>query len=711
MSFLDPRAWLRGLIRATLRSLPRGRIADWVEAHVIVPEDSGGPFPGPLRWQRFPIVAGLLDLAQQRGIHFVTLCASARVGKTLFSICLLLYWIAERFGHAAWLDPSGISAKRFVRNELEAYLLQCKPVRALAIITRTAWTTLWKTFRGKLLRILASGAEADMHGFNVELLIANELDRCKAAIEKDAASDDKLEARTILFPHSRLIVRNSTPGDKGEFSPIWFHFRRGSQHHCYVPCPHCTDKRRRRRLAKNRKLAPFEPPKWKHCTPGRSPLSYDPDLAGWQRITFFTDKKLVPFDEHLEPLRDKTGRLLPHDQWREEITGQIKFDRFAIYEDRASITDPTKFERVKVGYDLDAVAAGASYECAHCKKEIENIDLGWMIARFRWIAHNPGAPRDRLSAHLWTCLCPFVPWGVVAKEFLECKGNLGALIKFWNLWLGLPFVRERSAIKEEDLDRVIARTPISYIQGQLPLEPEVLTICIDVQGMQFWWCIRAWGVHWAHPDWPSWSALVDWGEATNWAQILELCGLADQPDGTRRKFTFTRPDGTVSEHVVTAGFVDFGWEAYENKNVAEFCQANSAVFSPMKGSDPGKLRGSLARTTPVFDDRLDLILFWSDYFAADLYYTCIKDGFTIAENGQKPVLWWLPRTLDRHYREQLTAERQVEENARVVWKPFGPNHLGDCEKEQRVVADTIERRLSRLREERRKAMPAAPKPD
>lgn len=673
--FLNAIPWLVGLVRATLRPRPLLKFWEWADKHVKVPEESGGPHPGQLQTRRFPIMRGIFDLAQQPHVHYVTLCASARVGKTLFSIVILLYWLAERVGSVVWLDPSGQSAKKFVRNELEHFLQQCPPVWSLAIVTKTAWQTLWKTFRGKILRIVASGAEADMHGFNAELAFINERDRCRDATKEDASSADKIIARTRLFPHTRKIVENSTPGVAGEFSPIYRSFLKGSQHHCYLPCPHCT-------AAAQKKLKGKSAPR--HIAPvGWSEQSMEPGLAGWQRLTFAVEKKLVPFDEDLRPL--------PPNTFREETTGQVRFEQFAQYADRTSPHDATKTERVKVGYDLEAVEQGATYQCAHCGQDIAHVQLRWMLARYRWVAHNAKAAKDRISAHVWAALSPFESWGLIAKEFIEAKGDMAALIKFHNFTLGWPFIRQGTAVKEDDLDRVIARTPVRYVKGQLPMEPEFLTMTVDKNSEDYRYVIRAWGIHWETEGRPTWSALIDWGLCHSWNEILEMAGLKPGDDGRERRFRWKDPKtGEVSEYMVSAGLVDSGDDA---DRVYEFCLRQTEIFDPYKGVGPIHTRGSKVRMSKVLDEELDLWLCWSDYFAANLYYDCIKYGTAFGE----PILWWLPTDIDGDYRKQLTDEYQSEDGWVTRTRN---NHFGDGEKMQRAFADRIEMELDEIRAER-----------
>lgn len=717
--FLDARTWLNGLIKAIIRPRPRSRIWRWLDTWVAVPESSGGPNPGKLKTSRFPIFRGLFDIIQQRHVHFLTLCSSARAGKTLFCICVVLYWISERFGAVVWLDPTRNSARKFVRDELEEFLLTCPPVRALAIISKKTWITLEKCFRGKRFRIVGSGAEADMHGFNAELAIRNELDACRASTETDAASADKIEARTKLFAQSRLIIDNSTP-QKGEYGPIWQRFLAGTQLHCYVPCPWCSEEKSKQSAVSSKQ---WTPPADDEVTPGRSALSYDPRLDGWQRFTFFSEKAFVPFDVHLNPLRDAERNLVPRTAWREEVTGQANFARFAIMEPRPRIDDPTQTELVRVGWNLKGVRRGTAYQCAHCGKDIEQIDQGWMLARFRWMAHNP-EPEDQrsedgdqrsaddgknagpashgeehVSAHVWSWYSPFELWGVIAAEFLEAKGNLGKLLKFWHYTLGRPLPELGAGVKESDIEKCIGRCPVRYVQGQIPLEAELLTMTIDRQGSERWYVIRAWGVLWDHPDQPGWSALVDWGEIASDAQIAEVAGLAPDSTGHYRRFRYTRPDGTVREYAVTGGLYDCGFEQNE---VWDYCATQSAWLSPSKGGDSGKTGGNLIRITEgVLDGKLDLVWFWSDFFAADLYYACILHG---ASHGV-PVNWWLPTNIDATYKAHLSDERQVEENGKRVWKRRVKNDLGDCEKNQRVLAGKVEEALDEVRAARAAAVP------
>lgn len=648
----------------------------------------------------FPIFRPLFEIAQLANIHFFTLCASARVGKTLFCICYLLWRISERPGPILWLDPTRKTALRFVRGELDHFIRECPPVWAKAIVSKTTWTALEKHFRGLVLRVVGSGSPADLAGYQAETLFANEVDRLHAVVDREAASMDLAMARTKQFEHTRMVMSNSTP--TREDGAIWQDFLRGNQMYAYVRCPHCD---------------------------------------ALQRLTFWSEKKDVPFDDE--------GRPLPPGEIRTEETGRVRFEQFKKF-DRVE-TEPGKWEDRERGYDIPAVLAGATYECAKCKADIEWCELntmllkaaasvpldrkgsappspaprrgaedntrgacaphdeperdgGGVIRRYRcWIAHNPKADPQHVSAHLSALYSPFERWGLIAKKFILARGNLSKIVELYTLDLGIPFVHLSATIKDDDLDRVIRRCPQPYLKRQLPFEPSILTMTVDVGGYDFWWSVRAHGVLWDHPDMPFWSALVDWGQAVSWEQIEEIAGVRADEAGEfnryrwRRPATKEQPEGEIVEFQVTAGLIDSGFEAQQNKNVYEFCARWSSIFSPSKGGDQSKTRGATVRTSPIMDDQLDLVWYWDAYFKQGLYYHCIKAGI----NGAgEPLYWWMPTDIDDEYRSHMKSERVEEKNGKKEWVRFGPNHVADTEKLHEVLRDTIWEMLEGVRDER-----------
>lgn len=618
----------RRVCAAVLSVRPAQKVWEWIDAHVVIPQAIGSLNPGPLDTALMPFWRGIYDLYWSPRTHYVTLCASARVGKTLFAICCTLHKLAIWPNPVLWLDPTGKTAKHFCRAELQPHLLECAPVKERAIIDKVHWTTTMMHFIGSVLRVFGGGAPTDLAGFQAELVVINESDKVRHNTKGESPSQELAIVRSKQFRHTRKIIEESTP--TVEWGRIWRRFREGSQHHVYLPCPHCGHR---------------------------------------QRLTFFSEEKEVPFDEH--------GQPLPEGKKRVEKTGRFKFDHL---------------KSESGGYDHERVERETVFECAQCAGLIEqDKHQAWMLRRYELRAHNAKAPADHVSVHVWAALSPFEGWGGLAKKFLEARGSSSRMHDFFNSDLGLPFVRKATDIKIDDIDAVIARSP-EYFLRQIPRKPEFLTMCVDVQGDGFWWSIRAHGLLHDDPELPAWSALIDYGAAVSWRQIEEIAGITADSGGQTNAYTF---DGDT--FTVHAGLIDSGYEAQANKKVYSFTLKHADVFSPSKGGGWQHLRGMDVRTSPVNDDQQDLVWYYDDGFKQQLYYQCVKEH---------RKLWWLPRNTGADYKAQLTAERTVEElqpngEPKLVWKVEGEqgNHLGDTEKMHEVLVEAaIGDKLAELRD-------------
>jgi len=629
---------LKGMFRTILQPPPVQKMWEWIDLHVVIPLIVGSIFPGALQTIRTPHLRGLFDLYWSKKCRYFTFAKSARVGGTLFSICAVLHKIAVWPGPILWVDPTRKTARRFARAEMQPHLMACKTTAQHIIPDKKHWTTLEMILRVCTLGIVGAGSAGDLAGRQAEMVVINEGDKLRNDAKAEAPPGELAVVRSKQFFRTRKILWNSTP--TVESGDTWVRFLAGSQHYCYVPCPHC-----------------------KHM----------------QRLTFTSEEKEVPFDED--------GVLLPEGKTRTEKTGCVHF------------------KHCKKGevYDLERVERETKYQCAKCEKLIDHKKLNWMLQKYQWRAHNRHAPADHTSAHTWAAYSVFEVWGQLAKKFLLARGSLAKLHDFYNSDLGLPFKRFATALSDKDIELIIKKSP-DYMLKQLPYKPEMLTMTVDVQGFGFWWGIRAWGIHWDVEGQPTWSALIDYGQAVSWDQIEEFAGLKLKKDGKRHGYTWTDPDGTEHFYQVLAGLIDSGFEAQQNKKVYDFCLKHRDVFSPSKGGSRNQLRGKTVTESPVYDDQLALVWYYDEHFKQQLYYHVMKE---------RRVHWYLPRDVGTDYIAQLTAERTVEkklENGSIslVWKVEGTegNHLGDVEKEQEVLRDGVEEKFDELREEWEKAREA-----
>ena len=509
---------------AVLMVRPIQKVWEWVDEHVVIPQCIGSLNPGPLDTSLMPFWRGIYELYWNKKTHYLTIVASARVGKTLFATCCVMHKIAVWPNPILWLDPTAKTAKHFSRSEMQPHLLECAPVKERAIIDKVHWTTQMMHFIGSILRIFGGGGVTDLGGFQAELVVINESDKIKHNIKGEAPAQELAIVRSKQFRHTRKVIEESTPTT--EWGRIWRRFKDGRQYWVYLPCPHCKHK---------------------------------------QRITFFSEEKEVPFDED--------GNLLPAGEKRVEKTGRFKFEHL---------------KTETGAHDIERVERETVYECAKCQGEInQDKHQAWMLRRYELRAHAPQNPEDHPSVHVWAALSPFEGWGHLAKKFLQARGSASRMHDFYNSDLGLPFVRKATDIKIDDIDACIARSP-EYFLRQLPRKPEFLTMTVDVQGDGFWWTIRAWGLDYTQPDLPVWSALVDYGAAVSWKQIEEIAGIEADRNGHLNAFTFEDEKFVVFAGLIDSGYeaqANKKVYGFTLKNADVFSPSKGGGWQQLRGMD------------------------------------------------------------------------------------------------------------------------------
>ncbi len=115
----------RRVCAATMQVRPVQKVWQWVDEHVVIPQIIGSLNPGPLDTSLMPFWRGIYDLYWSKKVHYITLCCSARCGKTLFSLCCVLHKIAVWPGPVLWVDPTRKTAMTFSRTELQAHIMEC----------------------------------------------------------------------------------------------------------------------------------------------------------------------------------------------------------------------------------------------------------------------------------------------------------------------------------------------------------------------------------------------------------------------------------------------------------------------------------------------------------------------------------------------------------------------------------------------------------
>jgi phage terminase large subunit GpA-like protein len=655
----------RGVIQAIIEPKPRKKMHEWADENIIVPDIVGSPFPGPLDSGRLPMFRGLLDRLELIRVRFFNLCKSARTGGSLFfGIVPVLHKIDNRPGPILWIDPTRKTGARLSRQEIQPFIKACKAVNALRIRTKKAWTTLEMIFKTCTFGICGAGSVADLGGRQAEMLLINEKDKIPAKSRAEAPPGLLALVRTKLFRRTRKVISNSTP--TLESAETWGDFLAGSQLHGYLPCPECGGYQP---LTFFRE--PAQPDRWMRVDED------DPILIGHEikradrhGIELNADSQRAPNLE-IKKAKDKVGGYL--------VKGIPQTGR---------IWWPPELQDKKTKvWNVDEVERQARYECAFCEAKIPQERLNWMNARYALRSHNPAAPSDIESAHIWAAYSPMdLGWGGLAKKYLLSIGNIAKMHDCYNSDWGKPFERTPTRITRRIIELMQSRTPVKYDRAnpldpedpcKLPIRPCFITMTADVQQTEYWWMIWAWSIE-AIPY------LLAWGSCVSQKELIDI---------SNRVWTFdfeeSEPDGRKippEKHVTWKGIIDSGYKAKRQAGVYRFVHEQGGRWIASKG---GHFQGG--KEKPIFETT---IAFNYDGAQVDIAFVHYNDDqmqehlyrFVIKERQHARGL---PQKLDEQFLEQVTsphlaAVKMADGRTAHEWRYTIDPHLGDTWKQNEI---------------------------
>ncbi len=313
----------------------------------------------------------------------------------------------------------------------------------------------------------------------------------------------------------------------------------------------------------------------------------------------------------------------------------------------------------------------AWYECAHCKKRIDDIHKQKMMLAGEWISEKGEHNRNR-GFWVSSLYSPWLTWSDIASEFLKSKDYVELLMNFVNSWLAEVWEEK---IEETTVDKVrnLAR---DYDQGVVPDEVLVLTAGVDVQKDHFYYVIRGWGYYEE-----SWLIRAD--RVEYWDDIIDCLF----------KTEYRRVSSAETLNVYMS-CIDSGFRTDE---VYRFCREWPDKTKAIKGLE--EITGGRfyrahkidinSRTGAVIPGGLVL---WN------LNVTQYKDKINRLVTSKNPGKWHIFKNPADDYLMQFTSEHKVlirnrtTGKAKEVWqkkKEAAANHYLDAEVYALAAADII----------------------
>lgn len=240
---IDEVRLLLGAFATGLRPRPQISPAQWVTAHLVVPD-------GPAKGKRVdvaltPYIREILDnLGVDKPWTEIAVKKSGQSGLSLMGIGWLLSLIDTCPDDMMIVQPTIPAAREFAEAKLDPAISATKPAakRVKAHRSRAAdgSKTLVKKFAGGRLILTGANSATDLSSKTVRFALADEVDRWPAEIEEQGDPMGLLDARQSAFTRAgtqkKLVI--STPTNKGS-SRIDKAFLAGDQRHWFMPCPHC----------------------------------------------------------------------------------------------------------------------------------------------------------------------------------------------------------------------------------------------------------------------------------------------------------------------------------------------------------------------------------------------------------------------------------------------------------------------------------------
>lgn len=327
-------------------------------------------------------------------------------------------------------------------------------------------------------------------------------------------------------------------------------------------------------------------------------------------------------------------------------------------------------------WDLAACLPTVRFECRACGHP--HLDNPQTRARWnrsgRFIDGNPAAPLA-LRSYTWTGLI-IDPWANLLQTFLGAMnayklGVIDPLVQFFQKYMGEPK-------SEGSVHETLSNVPVARYEVQTTWPDEKLrTLCVDVQETEFWYVIRAWGLHGE-------SRRLDCGRCYNWTELELLQKNRTIEDrhvfidsGFRTKEVYRACCRHGAWARMGGIYVWCGWHPVKGEPQRAFPHKWKKETIWRSYSEPTNVDAESGQATDAGPRHCQLIRF-SDPTLQDRLEQLLKKGFLKSPEGHGEM----DETYKRHIANEFKRLKKNKNTGRSEWQYVarGPNHMRDCEK-------------------------------
>ena len=228
-------------IGETLRPDPRQTVAEWADAHRILPP-VGSAKPGPWRTSRVPYMRAVMEACSPSAAYeLVAVQASAQCGKSEVLLNIIGYTMDQAPAPILAIQPTVDLAERFSRQRIAPMIAATPRLKRVVAPSRSrdsGNTLLSKEFINGILVMAGANSGAGLRSMPAKIVLADEVDAYPGDVDGEGDPIELARARTETYVQSKMIL-TSTPKTKGLSRIELAVAQCERQAEFRVPCPHC----------------------------------------------------------------------------------------------------------------------------------------------------------------------------------------------------------------------------------------------------------------------------------------------------------------------------------------------------------------------------------------------------------------------------------------------------------------------------------------
>jgi len=224
-----------------LRPPPRLNSWEWCEEHIVIPAETGTPWPGKYRRTETPWVTGWYEIIQDPETFLFAIQKGAQIAATQTFMNAAFYWTCNDPGALLYVMDSEANMRNTSKLRLKPIIEASPTLHAeLRSVTegsdRKEMDNLLYQFQRCYWRMIGASSAGKASSFTHRYLILEEPEKYKDQVQREGNVIENLLQRVKRIWNAKILI-GCTPSTKQGF--IHKYMQYGDLNLYFVPCPHC----------------------------------------------------------------------------------------------------------------------------------------------------------------------------------------------------------------------------------------------------------------------------------------------------------------------------------------------------------------------------------------------------------------------------------------------------------------------------------------